>query len=212
MLQNLVDEFKTLGVDTEQEVQESMRSSYGSHYRRMPVLDRLEFQSGNALHRPVVDTIQIIKANRASNQHFYAVGDVPVDGIIQKKWRDIVIVQGKSGEERINRINYEICVLRALRKSLCNKEIWVTGADRYRDPAEDLPADFAANRAYYSLLQAPTDATTFIAQIKDRMRHWLGTLNNGLPDNPKLRIREQGGNRIHLTPLDKQIEPPTQQR
>lgn len=150
MLQNLVDEFKTLGVDTEQEVQESMRSSYGSHYRRMlmPVLDRLEFQSGNALHRPVIDAIQIIKANRASNQHFYAVGDVPVDGIIQKKWRDIVIIQGKSGEERINRINYEICVLRALRKSLRNKEIWVIGADRYRDPAEDLPADFATNRAY----------------------------------------------------------------
>ncbi|MCV5359926.1 hypothetical protein OFM87_29660, partial [Escherichia coli] len=85
--------------------------------------------------------IQIIKENRTSNQHFYAVGDVPVDGIIQKKWRDVVVVQSPSGEERINRIIYEICVLRALRKSLRNKEIWVTGADRYRDPAEDLPAD-----------------------------------------------------------------------
>ncbi len=87
MLQNLVDEFKTLGVNTEQEVHESMRSSYGNHYRRMlmPVLDRLEFQSGNALYRPVIDAIQIIKENRTSNQHFYAVGDVPVDGIIQKK-------------------------------------------------------------------------------------------------------------------------------
>ncbi len=211
MLQNLVDEFKTLGVNTEQEVHESMRSSYGNHYRRMlmPVLDRLEFQSGNALYRPVIDAIQIIKENRTSNQHFYAVGDVPVDGIIQKKWRDVVIVQSQSGEERINRTNYEICVLRALRKSLRNKEIWVTGADRYRDPAEDLPADFATNRAYYySLLQAPTDATTFINQIKDRMRQWLGTLDNGLPDNPRLRIREQGKNRIHLTPLDKQTEPP----
>ncbi len=43
MLQNLVDEFKTLGVNTEQQVHESMRSSYGSHYRRMlmPVLERL---------------------------------------------------------------------------------------------------------------------------------------------------------------------------
>lgn len=78
MLQNLVDEFKSLGVNTEQEVHESMRSSYGSHYRRMlmPVLDRLEFQSGNALYRPVIDAIQIIKENRTSNQHFYAVGDV----------------------------------------------------------------------------------------------------------------------------------------
>ncbi len=39
----------------------------------MPVLDRLEFQSGNALYRPVIDAIQIIKENRTSNQHFYAV-------------------------------------------------------------------------------------------------------------------------------------------
>ena len=108
------------------------------------------------------------------------MGDVPVDGIIQKKWRDVVIVQSQSGEERINRINYEICVLRVLRKSLRNKEIWVTGADRYCDPAEDLSDDFSTNRVYYySLLQAPTDATIFINQIKDRMRHWLGTLNKG---------------------------------
>lgn len=157
----------------------------------------------------MIDAIQIIKENRISNQHFYAVGDVPVDGIIQKKWRDVVVVQSPSGEERINRINYEICMLRALRKSLRNKEIWGTGADRYRDPAEDLPADFATNRAYYySLLQAPTDATTFINQIQDRMRYWLGTLNNGLPDIPRLRIWEQGKNRIHLTPLAKQAEPP----
>ncbi|WP_145600411.1 Tn3 family transposase [Yersinia frederiksenii] len=211
MLQNLVDEFKILGVNTEQEVHESMRSSYGSHYRRMlmPVLDRLEFKSGNTLHRPVIDAIKVIQAHRDSNQHYYDVGDVPVDGIIQKKWRDIVIVKSKHGEERISRINYEICVLRALRKSLRNKEIWVDGADRYRDPAEDLPADFAANREkYYSMLKVPDDAMIFIAHIKDTMRQWLSILDNGLPKNAKLRIREQGKNKIHLAPLDKQIEPP----
>lgn len=70
MLQNLVDEFKSLGVNTEQEVHESMRSSYGSHYRRMlmPVLDRLEFQSGNALYRPVIDAIQITGLTQESAQ------------------------------------------------------------------------------------------------------------------------------------------------
>ncbi|CDH24239.1 transposase [Xenorhabdus bovienii str. kraussei Becker Underwood] len=210
-LQNLVNEFKTLGVNTEHEVHESIRSSYGSHYRRMlmPVLDRLEFKSGNTLYRPVINAIQVIKAQRDSNQYFYDVGDVPVDGIIQKTWRDIVIVKNKLGEERVNRINYEICVLRALRKSLRNKEIWVEGADRYRDPAEDLPADFAINREhYYSMLQVPTNASTFIGHIKDTMRQWLSTLNNGLPENAKLRLREQGKNRIHLTSLDKQVEPP----
>lgn len=99
---------------------------------------------------------------------------MPVDGTIQKKWRNIVIVKSKSGEERIN---YEICVLRALRKSLRNEEIWVDSADRYRDPAEDLPADLAINREhYYSMLQAPVDASTLIGRVKDMMRQWLTTL------------------------------------
>ncbi len=209
MLQNLVDEFKTLGVNTEQEVHESMRSSYGNHYRRMlmPVLDRREFQSGNALYRPVIDAIQIIKENRTSNQHFYAVGDVPVDGIIQKKWRDVVIVQSQSGEER-NRTNYEICVLRALRKSLYNKEIWVTGADRYRDPAEDLPADFAANRAIiipccrHPLMRQPLLIKSKTGCASGSVR-WIMACRI-IPDFASGNRK----NRIHLTPLDKQTEPP----
>jgi hypothetical protein len=54
------------------------------------------------------------------------------------------------GHERVERINYEICVLRALRERLRCKEIWVQGADRYRNPDEDLPQDFAERReAYY---------------------------------------------------------------
>jgi hypothetical protein len=45
----------------------------------------------------------------------------------------------KDSNERINRINYEISVLQALRERLCCKEIWVLGANRYRNPDEDLP-------------------------------------------------------------------------
>jgi hypothetical protein len=43
----------------------------------------------------------------------------------------------KDSNERINRINYEISVLQALRERLCCKEIWVLGANRYRNPDED---------------------------------------------------------------------------
>lgn len=210
-LQHLVEEFKTLGVDTELEVHESIRSSYGTHYRRMllPVLDQLEFQSGNHLYRPVINAINIIKENRHSNKHFYAADEVPVDGVIQKKWRNIVVVTSKLGEERINRINYEICVLRALRKSLRNKEVWVKGADRYRNPEEDLPADFSDNREhYYSLLDVPADGNEFISQLKTTLRQWLKILNDGIPQNQKVRLRTQGKNRIHLTPLSRQEDPP----
>ena len=113
----------------------------------------------------------------------------------------------------INRINYEICVLRALRKRLRTKEIWVVGADRYRNPELDLPADFATKRDYYyELLKAPKDAEVFIKQIQDSMQQWLEKLNAGLPHNQKVRLREHGKNKnkniIHLTPLDRQPEPP----
>ncbi|MER9557998.1 hypothetical protein [Mesorhizobium sp. M0323] len=49
-----------------------------------------------------------------------------------------------AGRWQINRINYEICVLTALPERIRCKEIWVVGADRYRNPDEDLPQDFMA--------------------------------------------------------------------
>ena len=210
-LQELVAEFKTMGFNFEREMQETMRSSYGHHYRRLlsPVLDALEFRSNNTVHRPVIDALAILQANRDHRHQHYDADEVPLEGVIPKKWRHIVVEKSKDGTERIDRINYEICVLRALRKRLRTKEIWVVGADRYRDPEQDLPTDFATQRdRYYELLQTPKDAQVFLDQVQASMRQWLETLNDGLPNNPKVRLRQQGKNRIHLTPLDRQTEPP----
>jgi TnpA family transposase len=210
-LQEVVAEFKATGFDFEREVQETMRSSYGHHYRRMlmPVLDALPFQSNNAVHRPVIEALSVLKVHRDSHLQYYDADQVPLDGVVPKKWRDIVVERDKAGKERVNRINYEICVLRALRKRLRTKEIWVEGADRYRNPEHDLPADFDAKRdSYYDLLHMPKDPDVFIGQIQSSMRHWLTTLNKGLPANPKVRLRKKGKNLIHLTPLDRQPDPP----
>jgi len=66
------------------------------------------------------------------------------------------------------RHNYEICVLLALREKLRRKEIWVVGADRFRNPDDDLPADFAERReACYAALDQPRDAEAFIARLRD---------------------------------------------
>ena len=49
------------------------------------------------------------------------------------------------------------------------KEIWVVGANRYRNPDEDLPADFEAQRTpYYQALKLPLDADRFIADLQAR--------------------------------------------
>jgi len=68
-------------------------------------------------------------------------------------WREAVIKNETRGRSRANRITYEICVLEALREQLRCKEIWVVGANRYRNPNEDVPADFETQRtAYYQVL------------------------------------------------------------
>jgi hypothetical protein len=61
-------------------------------------------------------------------------------------------------------------ILQALRERLRRKEIWVKGADRYRNPDEDVPADFDTQRtAYYAALQLSQDADAFIAQVRQEM-------------------------------------------
>lgn len=54
----------------------------------------------------------------------------------------------------------------------------------------------------------PRDAEAFIHHLQTTLRQWLATLNGGLPENPKVRLRQQGQNFIHLTPLERQPDPP----
>lgn len=116
-----------------------------------PILDALEFRSNNTAHRPVIKALGLLKTYcDRTHQYFSADDVVPIEGIIKGKWRDIVVEKDKNDKERVNRINYEICVLQALRERLRSKEIWVVGAERFRNPDEDLPADFETNRAAYN--------------------------------------------------------------
>src|SRR3546814_4949720 len=73
-------------------------------------------------------------------------------------------------EGRVNRISYELCVLAQLRDRIRSKEIWVVGADRYRNPDDDLPKDFDARReAYYTGLNLTADARAFSSAIREEL-------------------------------------------
>ncbi len=52
------------------------------------------------------------------NVFFAANDEVPIEGVIQPKWKDIIIETDSKGMERVNRINYEIAVLQTLRTRL----------------------------------------------------------------------------------------------
>lgn len=211
VLAAIVREDKATG-GFERRVHSVLRASYLRHYRRMlpAVLKVLDFRSNNAGHRPVLDAVEWIRSSVDGGQRIIRPDDgVPVEGVIPAKWRDLVVETDADGEMRVNRVNYEICVLTALRERLRCKEIWVTGADRYRNPDEDLPQDFEERRAeYYLELGRSPDAAAFVADLRAQMTAALQRLNAHMPRNPKVRIRENGKNRISITPFEPLPAPP----
>jgi len=210
-LRDLVAEGEATGPMYRHHLQAVIRGSYRSHYRRMLpiVLGALTFHSNNQDHRPVLDALALVRRHLDSKLHCYPLEEsVPLDGVVPIAWRDAVIERDAQGRSGINRITYEICALQALREQLRCKEIWVKGADRYRNPDEDLPVDFEVRRdEHYAALGLPRDADAFIARVQAEMTQALGTFDSGLAANPYVRILKRGGGRITLTPLEKQEDP-----
>jgi hypothetical protein len=153
-------------------LQAKMRTSYGLHYRRMipRVLKVLEFGCNNQQHRPVMQALELMKSTLDRRQRTYELDEtIPIAGVVQDAWQDAILTTDGQGNECIDRISYEVCVLRALREKLRCKEIWVAGGHRYRNPEEDLPQDFDEHRQdYYHALQQPLDADEFIEGFNNK--------------------------------------------
>jgi TnpA family transposase len=209
-LEALVKEYEAQGPAYQRYVQTLVRSSYTGHYRAMvpKILEALTFQSNNAHHRPVIEALAYLKGLQGSKQRFLAMDAVPVEEIVPPDLHALVVESDGKGGQRVNRIHYEICVLKALRTRLRCKEVWVAGADRYRNPDEDLPQDFTQKReTYYQDLQQPLEAEPFIQTLQQSMQEALRELNRTLPNNEQVSLRPSGRNRIKLTPLEPRPEP-----
>ena len=71
-------------------------------------------------------------------------------------------------------------MLRALRDALRRREIHVAGAQRWRNPDEDLPGDFDENRdVHYAAIRKPRDPAAFIADLQQRLHASLERLDHG---------------------------------
>ena len=209
-LNDLVQEGKSVGPGYRRQIHTVVRASYKGHYRAMVplILDALEFRSNNSHHRPVLDAVEVIRQHSGSRERFYSVSDVPVDGVIRKNMRSILIDRGPAGIQRIDRIGYEIAVLEALRAKLRCKEIWVVGANRYRNPDDDLPQDFESRReGYYQRLGLPLRYDDFAGTLRRQMEDALADLNATIVENPMVRIQGGGRYPISVSPLVAQPEP-----
>lgn len=144
-LRELVHEFKTRGPVYRRTVQTTLKASYTNHYRRglIKLLDVLEFRSSNHAHRPVIEALALVaRYANAGNTTYYPLGEtVPVHKAMGGDWAEVVHRTDKRGRRRVVRMVYEVVAFQALRDQLKCKEIWVVGADKWRNPDEDLPQD-----------------------------------------------------------------------
>src|SRR5271157_2925067 len=187
----LVREARALGTPPTRRVHTAVRASYGSYYRRMMprLLAALDFRSNNDAHRPLLDALDAIRRAEGEGRQYFAADEIAIEGVIRPKWRDIVIEDAPGGGQRVNRINYEICALQTLRERLRCKEVWVAGAGRYRNPDDDLPADFAKRRAAcYERLGLPPQARAFTDALRAQMAEALQQLDGEISRNPRVRL------------------------
>jgi len=207
LLREVIKEYKAKSPAFRKQVHLIMRASYSHHYRRMvpELLEILDFHSNNELYRPVIRALQLVKDYVYSPRQYYPDYEIiPIKEVVAPKWREFVEEQDEDGTSRINRLNYEVCTLQALREKVRVREIWIEGANRYRDPDDDLPTDFSQKRAtYYEALRQPTEADVFIEKLKEEMRKALRSLDGAMPRiRDKVRLLPNRKKKpISITPL-----------
>jgi len=188
-------------VTTESSVKERVRVQLRGSYC---------FRCNNAAYRPVTDAIDLLfkYKDTPSDQKYFATDDhVPLDGVVPKGWREAVITD----DGRIERVPYELCVLIALRDALRRREVWVEGANRWRDVEDDLPGDFDENRdVHYASIGKPLDPTEFVSDLRRRHREALDRFDKALSTGTAGGVRivtRKGQPWITVPKLEKLPEP-----
>lgn len=210
-LRELVHEYKTKGPVYRRTVQTTLKASYTGHYRKglIELLDVLDFRSNNTAARPVLDALALIHRHKDARLTYYPPGEsVPRHKGVGGDWAPLVF-RDDGRRQRVVRSVYEITTFQVLRDLLRCKEIWVVGAEKYRNPDEDLPTDFESQRSeHYAALRKPLDATSFVDELREQMRTELETLHDALPKLAWLEIRDRGKQgAIKLTDIDAAPEP-----
>lgn len=193
----------------DRQVYTTLRASYGGHYRQMlpVILKVLTFRSHTQPR--LIQAIDLLKRYVDTRRNTYPESeDVPITGIVPTQWQPLVVEQTETGETRINRINYEICVLTTLRDHLLSRTVWVVGAKDFRNLDEDMPQDYEQNRHYYyEMLGLPLEQSTFVNRVQGEMKAALQQLNDTLSHNPLVTVQSSG--HIKIAKLEALPQAPT---
>ena len=207
-LKDLIEEFKSSGPYFTQQVLTKAAASHKHHYQRIfpKVLRVLDFQSKTPALKPLMKAIKILTTKDQLDDKDLA--KLPIDGVIDKEDKELVFSVDERGKKSVDETKYRILFLRSLHKRTKTKEAWVPGANKFRNPDDDLPADFEEKRAqYYADLEISTDPEDFVNGLQAEMVAALTELNVTIKTNERVKITATG--KIKLTPLKPQLTPLT---
>lgn len=189
-------------------------SLYNNNNRRIiwAILDVLEL-GANSKFQPILKALNFVR--KLSTGSYEELKTRFYDPIFLKKlipdhWHPFVKIKTVHPTKiQINWNVFELALFEILEKELPIKNIWISGAYRYRNPDDDMPHDFDEREDYYfDLLGIPKDADTFIQNLKTPLEQGLSDLNDSILTNPKVIIKDrkkQGS--IKITPFAPQDEP-----
>lgn len=189
-------------------------SLYSHNNRRLvwALIDALTLKTDDKLSN-ILSAIHLIKKINIENDMSLKnrlFNPIILNNLVPEHWHPFIIIKAEHPTKvNINWQALELALFEKIEKQIPTKNIWVEDAYRYRNPTEDVPADFDENEDYYfDLLGLPKDADVFIKDLKDRLNDNMSALNESILSNTKVVIKNRGkSGSIKVTPFDPQAEP-----
>lgn len=170
ILNQIVAEYEGRELNYENTQTAEKKKRYTGSYRRMmkPVLDILIFKTSNPTRQPLLEGIALVHKYLVKKHVCYPETESIPEGLkLNGPWKEMVF-EDELGNSLIIKHYFELFVLQKLEKALRNKEVWVEGSYRYRNPDKDLPQDVAEKWGHYcNKHNIPDRSEDFITPIRE---------------------------------------------
>jgi TnpA family transposase len=155
------------------------------------LLDLLTLGSSSADMR-LLETLDVVRQHQRSRRQ---VLNISLDlRFASQRWQAFV-QKKQDGEILLDRHALELCVFMYLAEALQSGDLYVVGSGAYDDyRAQLLPWNECDRRLddYGAAVKLPTDATGFVAELREKLGKLAKKVDAGFPDNSALRIDPDG--------------------
>jgi len=210
VLCQIVEEYEGRELKYENTQAKEKKKRYTGSYRKMmkPVLETLVFRTTNPTRRPIMEGIDLVRKYLDKKHVCYPETEAIPEELLTDTCREMVI-EDSWGAPRIVKHYFELCVLQKLEKMLKNKEIWVEGSYKYRNPDQDLPLDWAGMWVNYCRKhRIPERSEDFIQPIQNELVSALGKANEFFSEKQDVYIYYPGNGEKGFFRIPKIVQGP----